>query len=170
MNTQLKIDHEKASCIRFLALYNSLNKSSLSFVRLGDPNKKEPDCICSNNTAIELVGAYDNQYQAHKIWNEARKRRDNKAPEFRLLTFENLESAISSKLDKLNDKKYAGFEGRIILACNLHSPLLTDVDVETFVSKYNPFKNDNFFDKYFSEVWITWLSEGNDGWHIKRLE
>lgn len=170
MTAQLKTDHEKKSCIRFLALYNSLNMSSLSFIRLGDPNKKEPDCICSNDTAIELVGAYDNQYQARKIWNEARKKRDNKAPEFRLLTFENLESAISSKLDKLNDKKYDGFEGKIILVCNLHSPLLTDSDVETHVVRYAPFKNDHHFDRYFDEVWITWKSEKRGDWQARKLE
>lgn len=169
-NTQLKSSHEKAASIRFLTLYNNLNKSNLCFVRLGDPSKKEPDCICSDNTAIELVGAYDNQYQARKIWNDARGKIDNEKPEFRLVTFKNLELEIANKLEKLNKNNYDGFTGKILLLCNLHSPLLTSSDVESFVAGYTPFKMDGYFDKYFKEIWITWQLESSDKWSIRQLE
>jgi len=171
MNTKLKTDHERAAVIRFLSLYNDLDgNSSLSFDRLGDPHKNEPDCICSDNTAIELVGAYDNQYQANKMWSVARGKKQNKPAELRLLTFENLETAIANKLEKLNQGNYSGFKGRLLLLCNLHSPLLTDADVANFQTKYTPFKQDNHFKQYFDEIWITWKSEKDGNWKIKLLE
>ncbi len=166
----LKNSHEKASVVRFLGLFNEINKESISFVRLGDPRRKEPDCICSGNVAIELVGAYDNQYQASKMWSEARGRKQNKPVELRLLTFENLETAIAGKLEKLNKGKYSGFKGRLLLLCNLHSPLLTDTDVINFQERYIPFKQDNHYKHYFDEIWITWKSEKNGVWQIKVLE
>lgn len=170
MNAKLKNNHEEASITRFLALYNELNSNNLEFLRLGNPNKSEPDCICSGNTAIELVGTYDNQYQASKLWSEARGKKQNKLPEFRLLTFENLEKAIAGKLEKLNLNNYSGFEGRLLLVANLHSPLLTDTEVDIFRTRYAPFKNDNHFEKYFDEIWITWKSEKDGNWQIKLLE
>ncbi|MFA5197889.1 MAG: hypothetical protein WC437_05730, partial [Patescibacteria group bacterium] len=136
MNTKTKDTHEEASIIRFLTLYNDLDKNDLSFLKLGDPNKKEPDGICSNDVAVELVGAYDNSYQARKIWSAARGKDSRAKPELRLLTFENLTQEIATKLEKLNNGNYDGFTGKIVLLCNLPSPLLTDSDVDTFMSKY----------------------------------
>lgn len=170
INTQLKSAHEEAASIRFLKLYNDSNKSSLCFLRLGDPNEKEPDCICSNNTAIELVGTYDNSYQARKIWNQARGKDNSGKPQLQLLTFENLESEITNKLEKLNNKNYDGFSGKIFLLCNLHSPLLTNSDVDSFVGGYTSFKGDHYFDRYFDEIWITWQPENKSDWSINRLE
>jgi hypothetical protein len=90
--------------------------------------------------------------------------------ELRLLTFENLETAIAGKLEKLNKGEYSGFKGRLLLLCNLHSPLLTDADVANFQTKYTPFKQDNHYKHYFDEVWITWKSEKDGAWQIKILE
>ena len=170
MNTKIKDSHEEASIIRFLTLYNNLNKNDLSFLRLGDPNKKEPDGICSNDVAVELVGAYDNSYQARKIWGAARGKDSRAKPELQLLTFENLTQEIATKLEKLNNGNYDGFTGKIVLLCNLHSPLLTDSDVDTFMNKYIPFKIDHYFDRFFEEIWITWKSEEDGNWQIKLLE
>lgn len=166
----MKIKHETASVIRFLDIYNELNKANIGFIRPGDPNKKEPDCICSENVAIELVGAYDNQYQASKLWSEARGEKQNKPPELLLSTFDNLQETIANKLEKLNFDKYSGFEGRLFLLCNLHSPLLTDAEVATFGANYAPFKRDNHFERCFDEIWITWKSENDGSWQIKMLE
>lgn len=170
MNTQIKTAHEETSSIRFLKLFNDLTKNNLNFLRLGDPNKKEPDCICSDNVAIELVGTYDNLYQARKIWNQARRKNNNENPQFQLLTFENLENEIATKLEKLNNKNYDGFSGKIFLLCNLHSPLLINSDVDCFFKKYTPFKKDHYFDRYFDEIWITWQDENKREWNIKKLE
>lgn len=170
MNTKIKDSHEVASIARFLTLYNDLNKSNLTFLRPGDPNKREPDGICSNDIAIELVGAYDNSYQASKIWGTARGKDGRAKPELRLLTFENLTREVATKLEKLNNGNYDGFTGKIVLLCNLHSPLLTDSDVDTFMYKYIPFKTDHYFDRLFEGIWITWRSEKDGTWKIKLLE
>jgi len=166
----MKVKHETASVIRFLSLYNALNGSMISFAKSGNPNMQEPDAICSDSVAIELVGAYDNQYQASKIWSEARGGKQNKPVELRLLTFENLEKTIAGKLEKLNEGKYNGFKGQLLLLCNLLSPLLTDADVANFQTRYIPFKQDNYYKYYFDEIWITWKSEKDGAWQIKMLE
>lgn len=170
MNPKIKETHEEVSIVRFLTLFNNLSGNNFAFLRLGDPNKREPDGICDNSTAIELVGAYDNQYQANKMWSEARGKKQNKPVELRLLTFASLETAIASKLEKLNQGNYSGFKGRLLLLCNLHSPLLTDAAVTNFQTKYTPFKQDNHFKQYFDEIWITWKSEKDGNWQIKLLE
>lgn len=170
MNTKIKDSHEVASIARFLTLYNNLNKSYLTFLRSGDPNKREPDGICSNDVAIELVGAYDNSYQASKIWGTARGKDGRAKPELRLLTFDNLTREVATKLEKLNNGNYDGFIGKIVLLCNLHSPLLTDTDVANFQTKYTPFKQDNYYKHYFDEIWLSWKSEKDGAWQIKMLE
>lgn len=170
MNTKIKDSHEEASIIRFLTLYNNLDKNDLSFLKLGDPNKKEPDGICSNDVAVELVGAYDNSYQARKIWGTARGKDNDGKPELQLLTFENLSQEIATKLEKLNNGNYDGFSGKIFLLCNLHSPLLTNSDVDSFVRGYTSFRGDHYFNRYFDEIWITWQPENKSDWSINRLE
>lgn len=170
MNTKIKDSHEVASIARFLTLYNNLNKSDLTFLRPGDPNKREPDGICSNDVAIELVGAYDNSYQASKIWGTARGKDGRAKPELRLLSFDNLTRELAIKLEKLNNGNYDGFIGKIVLLCNLHSPLLTDTDVANFQTKYTPFKQDNHYKYYFDEIWLSWKSEKDGTWKIKMLE
>jgi len=166
----IKQAHEVAACRRFLSIYNLERGSKLNFLRQGNPDNNEPDCICNDDTAIELVGAYDNQYQAERIWNEARDKNTTKRPDYVLLTFENLQNEIGKKLKKLEADNYSGFSGRIILVCNLHSPLLKNVEVEQYTKEYVPFRTDGFFNKYFDEIWISWKSENSGNWEVKKIE
>lgn len=166
----IKQTHEVAACRRFLSIYNLEQGSSFNFLRQGNPDNNEPDCICSDDSAIELVGAYDNQYQAEKLWSEARGKDAIKQPDYVLLTFDNLQNAIGRKLQKLNVGNYSGFSGKIILVCHLHSPLLITAEVERYTQGYIPFRQDGFFDKYFDEIWISWRSENSGNWKIKRIE
>jgi len=166
----IKETHEEAACRRFLSIYNLEKRSGFNFLRQGNPNNNEPDCICSDDTAIELVGAYDNQYQAEKIWNEARGKDTAKRPDYVLLTFDNLQNEIGKKLQKLGAGNYNGFSGKIILVCNLHSPLLKTTEVEQYAKEYVSFRTDGFFDKYFDEVWVSWKSENSGNWKIKKIE
>jgi len=166
----LKETHEVAACQRFLSMYNEAQNSDVKIVRPGDPNKKEPDCLCNNDFAIELVGTYDNQYQAEKIWNGARDKNTTKQPDYLLLTFDNLQNEIGKKLQKLEAGNYGGFSGKIILVCNLHSPLLQDKEVEQYAKIYVPFRSDNYFKKYFHEIYVLWKSEVDGNWRIKKLE
>ncbi len=164
----IKQINEESICRCFLSIYNRRN--DLKFSRQGDPNKKEPDCICSNNTAIELVGIYDNQYQAEKMRNEARGKDTKKQPNFLLLTPKNLQTEIAKKLEKLNNGNYNGFSGKIILVCCLKSPLLTTNEVKNYVAKHVPFREDNHFDKYFDEIWLLWKTENIGNWEIEKIE
>jgi hypothetical protein len=166
----LKETHEVAACQRFLSIYNETQNSDIKIIRLGDPNKKEPDCICSNNFAIELAGVYDNSYQAEKVWSVARKKNVSKQPDYRLFSLDNLQNEIGTKLSKLNGDNYSGFSGEIILVCNLHSPLLEDCEVENYLQSYASFREDGHFERYFHQIWITWKSAKNGDWKIKKLE
>lgn len=116
------------------------------------------------------MGTYDNQYQAEKIWNEARGKNTARQPDYLLLTFNNLQNEIGKKLQKLEAGNYSGFSGEIILVCNLHSPLLQDKEVEQYTKTYMPFRGDNYFKKYFHEIYVLWKSEVGGDWKIKKLE
>lgn len=166
----LKETHEVMACQRFLSIYNDTENSYIEIVRVGEPNKKEPDCICSDDLAIELVGIYDNKYQAEKIWSTARNKTVSRQPNLQLLTLENLGNDIGKKLQKLNLGNYNGFSGKIILLCNLLCPLIDSGEVEQYINNYVPFRNDGYFDRYFNEAWISWQPNGNTNWKLKKLE
>lgn len=170
MSIDIKKTHEAESCKRFLAIYNYKEGENINFLKQGNPSNKEPDCICSNNVGIEIVGTYDNQYQAKKMWTSARGKTNNKQPDFLLLTFDNLQNEIGKKLQKLESGNYDGFTGKIILVCNLHSPLLQDQEVEEYIKSYTSFRSDRYFNKYFDEIWVSWKSNRNGDWKIKKLE
>lgn len=166
----IRLIHEEVASHRFLSIYNSIQNQTIDFVRLGIPKLREPDCICSNSIALELVGVYDNEYQAEKIWALARGKMINKKPDLKLFTLDNLESSIGEKMRKLERGHYDGFPGKIILVCNLHSPLLQDQEVEQYVKEYSSFRQDNYFDRYFNEIWIKWISDTDGNEKIRRLE
>lgn len=166
----LKETHELAACQRFLSMYNEANNNDIRILQTGNPNKKEPDCICNDNVAIELVGIYDNQDQAIKLWNEARGEATPKKTDYLLCTFRNLENEIGKKLCKLETGNYSGFSGRIILVCILHSPMLQDREVELYTQEYVSFRNDGHLENYFHEIYIFWKSEVDSNWKIKKLE
>lgn len=170
MNDQHKNKHEEATCRRFLSIYNKENNSDLNFIKSGSPERKEPDCICSNNIAIELVGTYANEYQAKTIWTSVRGKDFSKQPDFLLLTFDNLQNEVGKKLQKLAAGNYNGFSGKIILVCNLHDPLLLDREAEQYIETYTPFRSDGYFDRYFDKIYISWKSEVDGNWKIKKLE
>ncbi len=165
----IKQTHETEACKRFLSIYNPAKGENINFLREGNPANNEPDCICSSNTAIELVGIYDNEYQAEKIWADARGKNTFKQRDIRLLTLDNLQNEVGKKLYKLSNGNYNGVSDKIILLCNLQSPLLESKDVERYIEEHNPFRNDGFFDRYFEEIWVTWRDVDGE-WKIKRLE
>jgi hypothetical protein len=166
----LKQTHESVACQRFLSIYNKEQNTCIELARLGKPNKEEPDCICSGNLAIELAGVYDNSYQAEKVWSVPRDKDVYQQPNYKLLSFGNLQNEIGIKLSKLNEGNYAGFPEKIILVLNLQSPLLQDKEVEDYVDEYVPFLQDGQFEKYFYQIWISWKSDRDGNWKIKKLE
>src|SRR3989344_5725769 len=137
---EIKSVHEKAACCNFLSIYNLKQGSNFNFLRPGNPNDNEPDCICSNNLGIELVGIYSNTYHAVKTWDSVRGNKIKRQPEFILLTLENLQKEVGKKLQKLEIGNYSGFSGKIILVCKLHSPLLQDIEIKQYVETYSSFR------------------------------
>jgi len=168
-NCTLKTSVEKFVCESFLRTYNRNSENKPEFVRLGDPTLREPDCICSNGIGIEIVGIYDNEYQAEKIWSLARQKEPRKNLELRLYSFENLGRKISEKIDNLEKGKYAGHSGKIILVCHLQSPLLETKEIDTFINQHVSFRSDAYFEKYFDEIWIMW-KENDGSINTKKLE
>ena len=134
---------------------------------MGNPNNKEPDCLCSNNISIELVGVYDNEYQAEKMRS---KKLGKKSFNSRLCSLENLENEIGKKLNKLGIGNYDNVSGPILLVCNLQSPLIEDKEVENYILEYYSFRRDGNFEKYFDQIWILWQPQSNSEWRIKKLE
>ena len=47
---------------------------------------------------------------------------------------------------------------------------LQDKEVEDYVDEYVPFLQDGQFEKYFYQTWISWKSDRDGNWKIKKLE
>lgn len=138
---KIKQEHEKAACKRFLSLHNFEIQGELKFIRLGNTNKKEPDCICNNNIGLELVDKFDNSYQAEKMWSEARGIKSRFHQTLLLQsTQQDFDRVIAQKLEKLNLGNYEGFSGKILLIYNLQSTLITDNDVASYFQNYTSFR------------------------------
>ena len=166
---QIKEDHEKAVCESFLDVYNYQNKTSIKFINLGDPNKKEPDCICSDKLSIEIVSAYDNEHNASKIWAEAQSKINTIPLDVDLRLDENLTNIIDNKLNKLRKGNYENVSGKIFLVCKIQSPLTKDDDVECYINNYQPFKNDSHNKTFFDKIYIIWTGD-NSQYKIRKLE
>lgn len=159
-------ESEYLECNSFLEKYNNLHNTKIKFIKHGNPDRNEPDCICTNDIAIEITSAQDNPHQAEKIHSNTVKQKFNP----NLKSVENLENIIFQKLNKLNTEKYNGVTGKIILVCNLESPLVTDKNVDSFIENYTPHSQDGWFDKYFSETWLFWKSKNTGYIKIKQIK
>jgi len=129
-------------------------------MRLGDPQKQEPDGVCSDRLFIELVNAYDNKDCAKRQWDAAQGR---EAPHIlghipqQLDPEASLRRAICKKMNKLNSGNYEGaIPGRIILLCNYQSPLFDNSDVASIQQTYIPFRGDGQWKRHFEEIWLIW--------------
>jgi len=165
----LKSQTEKFACESFLQASNKISNIKSDFIRFGNPDLSEPDCICSNNIAIEVLGVYDNEYQAEKIWSDVTGNKPRKKFEPKLTTLRNLGDKIFEKINKLNNGNYSGHIGKIILVCHLHSPLTETRDVQNFISEHNPFKVDAYLEKCFDEIWIIW-KDSDPSLQVSQLE
>lgn len=157
MNNKLKLDHELGVGKDFIRLYNIHNKSSYDFINLGNPSKKEPDCIY-NDFAAEIVDISNNSTEHQYLWDIAKGKNVPNLKPFKLTLLDSITPSISSKLFKLNEGLYGGYPGKIILICNLISPLIDDKDVERYIGEHTPFRYDEWFEKYFHEIWFYWRS------------
>lgn len=166
-NTKLKLDHERAISKSFIALYNKHIIQPISFIRMGNPDKNEPDCIC-DSLAVEIVDIANNSSEYKYLWDHARNKKDTSHNPFKINIFDQITPIVGEKLNKLNNGHYDGYTGKKILLCNLISPLIVDEEVHSYIASYNPFRLDGYFRKYFDELWLYWAS--SSGISILRLE
>lgn len=161
--------NEKSLCESFLKIYNEIHNTNTQFVRSGNASLKEVDCICSGGFNIEVSAAYANPYQAEKINSYRRGFETKKSPTFLLSAETSLEKIVCAKLHKLNLGNYSGTRGNIYLLVEIPTQLYTDKDILGMIENHTPFKEDGFFDKFFKEIWLIWLSD-NRTYTISQLE
>lgn len=167
----LKKRIEEATAKSFLTLYNKeRSQKEIKFIRLGLEKNREPDCICTDEIAIELVGAYDNDYQASKQNQERCGRENTFKADYKLNTVDSIEREVAKKIDKLEKGNYSGHKGKIFLVCKLEMPLVESKSVENFVNERVSYREDGYFTKYFDEVWLLWISQRTGEKRIIQVE
>ena len=124
-----KKDVEQSVCQKFLTIYNSKNGCNVVKVRAGDPNKNEPDFVCSEGVNVEVTNLYANERDAEEsnkmVYGKMdRGTRPLGPSDFIETTHKNSHITLKDlkKYDKLNKGNYAGCEGKIYLVCNLFEP------------------------------------------------
>ncbi|KUK77380.1 MAG: hypothetical protein XD93_0359 [candidate division WS6 bacterium 34_10] len=171
METNKKQIRERNIALKFLKLYNEKNSLTIKYIKAGDPNKKEPDIICSEEYSIEITSIYDNQSQAKNYWEDIKGiTNPYKKRNLKLKPEEQLVDAIRSKLEKLKCGLYVGVDPtKIFLLCYSESPLFDDHGAKRIMSEYKPLRQDHFFTNYFFEIWLMWW-QGGDIYGISKLE
>lgn len=166
-----KLRHEASIAREFIDLYNETNKTALIFLRHGDPHKKEPDIVCSENTYIEIVDIFSRNLEAAEAWSQIKHKAAETPLDLVLNTNERIQELIYSKSQKLDSGYYSGVlpGSKIILLCNLESFAISDPEVSSFIDYFHPLSKDNFFEKYFDEVWLMWKPSLSTTKKIERI-
>jgi hypothetical protein len=171
MKDYKKAEFEKITSENFLECYNKINKTNIQILKGGEPDRKEPDIICSDGYSIEITTIYDKKMQSNRKDEEIEGIK-NEYHNARLLLNpkEEIENAIFKKLKKLNKGLYSNTDSsKIILVCYCLGPLFNTSEAEFIQTNYYPFKQGSNFREYFSEIWLLW-HEGNSGYKILKLE
>jgi len=150
---------EKEIYKTFLKEYNKKNKSDYHLVRLGDPIKGEPSCICTDNLNLELTQVYYNKEEAKAAWGLVklmkkrekdkyydRKHKDKKdyLQEANQMFCDSLNERINSK----SNKKY-NYKGKLFLVVEEGIGLTEKETVEYYINQEKKVTN-NIFD----EIWL----------------
>ncbi len=168
MKDHKKSEFEKITSENFLLCYNKIHKTNIQSLRGGEPDKKEPDIICSDGYSIEITTIYDKKMQSNRKGEEIKNYYHNAS--LLLNPREEIENAIFKKLKKLNKGLYSNTDSsKIILVCYCLSPLFNNSEAEFIQTNYYPFRQGSNFREYFSEIWLLW-HEGNSGYNILKLE
>ena len=123
---------ERSVCEKFLELFNEKHGCNVKIERAGDPNKREPDFMCSDGVAVEVTELYANEEDG-KISNKMIHGKSDPnlqndgfggsiMKDALKVTDEHLyiASKILEKQKKLNSGNYAGCPDgtKIYLVCN----------------------------------------------------
>ncbi len=167
-----KLMHEKVVIQEFLELYNEVNNVNIVFLRHGDPLKKEPDAVCSENMYIEMVDMFSRNSEAAEKWSQIRHEKKESPLDLVLNTNERIQELIYLKSQKLDNGHYDGVlpGSKIVLLCNVESFAVSDPEVASFIDYFYSFSKDHIFEKYFDEVWLIWKPSFSTVKHIKKIE
>jgi len=150
---------EKETCKVFLKEYNKKNKKDYHFVRLGDPIKEEPSCICTDNLNIEITPVYYNKDEAKATWglvqlmkkraknkNNNRKNKDKK--DYLAEATQMFCDSLNERIKNKNEKKY-NHTGKLFLIVEEGVGLTEKEAVEYYINLGKKYTN-----AIFDEIWL----------------
>ncbi|GAB4112373.1 MAG: hypothetical protein Kow00103_01620 [Candidatus Caldatribacteriota bacterium] len=157
---------EKEICKAFLKEYNKKIKGDFRFYRMGDPNKKEPTCLCSDNLNLEVAPVYYNQEEAKATWGlvkKMKKREKEKGNKYKNKEKKDyLAEAtqmfcdyLNERINSKNENNY-NYSGKIILIIEEGIGLTEKEAVEYYLKQGKRFTN-----KIFQEIWLMLQSAGH---------
>ena len=117
----LNKDIERFVCEKFLELCNKEINCDIQIERAGNPNKKEPDFMCSNGVAVEVTGIYASKEDG-KMSNRIIHGKRGQMKDY--IKTSNAQDYVVSKIvekhNKHNGGNYSGCpdETEIYLVCN----------------------------------------------------
>jgi len=157
---------EKEICKTFLKEYNKKNKKDYRFIRLGDPNKDEPTCVCADNLNIEITPVYYNQEEAKATWRLVKlmKKREkekgfNRKNKNKKDYLTNANQLFCDSLnERINSKNNRPYNNRGILFLVIEEGIgLTEKEaVEYYIKQDKKFNNN-----IFNEIWLMLRSAGH---------
>jgi hypothetical protein len=153
--------HEEATCVRFLAAYNAVHSTSITFQALQDP--PHPDCSCTGDLEIELVSAYYDPAAAKERLDLARGKVKAPTPirsieEPDQTIYEQIDAAITNKAGKHYEVKSKPW-----LVVRVDAPLLEWQDLAAdYLDEARGLPSGEF-----DEVWV--LLGDSDGDHVARV-
>lgn len=157
---------EKEICKAFLKEYNKNNKKDYRFIRLGDPNKSEPTCVCTDNLNTEITPVYYNQEEAKATWGLVklmkkrekekgynRKQKDTK--EYLISANQMFCDSLNERINNKNNRQY-NYKDKLFLIIEEGIGLTEKESVEYYIKQGKKFNN-NIFD----EIWLMLQSAGH---------
>lgn len=157
---------EKEICRAFLKEYNKKNKEDYRFIRIGDPNKNEPTCICTDDLNVEIAPVYYNQEEAKATWGLVKlmkkrekekgfKRKNKDRKDYLAEATEMFCDSLNERINSKNDRIY-NYTGKLILIIEEGIGLTEKESVEYYIKQ-----GKNFNNQIFSEIWLMLQSSGH---------
>ena len=150
---------EKESCKVFLKEYNKKNKVDYRFTSLGNPIKKEPSCICTDDLSIEIAPVYYNKDEAKAAWglvklmkkraknkNNNRKNKDKK--DYLAEATQMFCDSLNERINNKSEKKYNP-AGKLFLIIEDGVGLTEKEAVEYYINQGKKFTS-----AIFDEIWL----------------
>ena len=154
-----KKQHEEASCKKFLEIYNKKFNKEIKFVSHGDPDKREPDCICSEGLNIEIVTAYYDEIHAKQsrriidvVNNRISKEEYDEKYQDNTLCMVNFDEGLFNFINKEIRKKIQknyNYKGKLFLLVTSRPAITNKQEMERYIEAYRDFENNKF-----DEIWL----------------